>query len=114
MTAGGERCETRDLPYISDLSRKQQRDPIIVLASLYQHDLTYTSFSASGNSTIAKTITELYHKHRWVEPDNRDLGYPNCRAKLTDAGRMQLLAAGYIKPGEWRERDELPARRPHA
>ncbi|MDQ0035468.1 hypothetical protein J2W30_003236 [Variovorax boronicumulans] len=88
---------------LDDLTRKQQADPIAVLRVLKAAG-RFSSFEASANDVIARTITRMIHKGlttikdgvrtnhgKLIEVD--DAPYPWTNVKLTAAGEALLAAA---------------------
>ena len=91
---------------ITDLSRRDQGDAMKVLALVAENGV-FSTFAASANSTIARTMTGLFHSRPPLlesytpesykskpEPGgarapDRDT-YPYTYVKLTDAGRASL------------------------
>lgn len=91
---------------LDEMSRKDQRDPLKVLAVLAEKG-KFSCFEASENQVIAGTITDIMHGP-WVEtytpeqykgkvepggaraPDQST--YPWTFVRLTEAGRRALAA----------------------
>lgn len=91
---------------LEDLTRKQQADHIAVLRVLKKAG-RFSSFEASSNDVIARTITRLIHKGlttikdgvrtnhgKLIEVD--DAPYPWTNVKLTPAGEAVLAAADLL------------------
>lgn len=72
---------------IADLPRSAQRDPRLVLASL-KADPVFSSFDASANPSIAKTMTYLFA--RGLVEDDKTREYPWTRVRVTEAGENFL------------------------
>lgn len=90
---------------LDDMKRKDQADPVKVLQVLVKAG-RFSAFDATANMTVARTITNLYHKaltYRGksysgplLKLDNT-MGYPWTKVVLTDAGTA--LLADYAAAG---------------
>ena len=94
--AEGEACHAGEKPWafnidrfsagLDELSRKDQRNQLKVLAVLAQAKL-FSVFEATENAVIAATMTTVM-KSGWVADVGG--GYPWTNIELTDAGREAL------------------------
>lgn len=71
---------------IDELPRKQQGDIAAVLRVLHEHG-KFSTFEASDNDTIARTMTVIC-QGGYVEC--KDLGYPWTKVKLTEKGIAEM------------------------
>lgn len=77
---------------LSDLKRKQQRDPALVLNHLAQSG-EFSNFEATSNQTIARTIQHLIDDEYVVATPKT---YPWTEVKLTTKGSKFLEDNGYF------------------
>lgn len=90
---------------LDDMKRKDQGDPVKVLQVLVKAG-RFSAFDATANMTIARTITNLYHKALTYRGKSyggpllrldHSMGYPWSKVVLTDAGKA-LLADHVAQP----------------
>ena len=80
---------------VGDMKRADQADPLKVLRVLAKCG-KFSSFEASENETIGRTVTALYHSKDNGGPllkMDHSMGYPMTKVVLTEAGSAFLAAA---------------------
>lgn len=74
---------------LPELTRKQQRDHVLVLRALSGTD-RFSVFDATETQEIARTMTAIESKG-WIKT-NTSIGYPWVAFEITDVGRAEMGA----------------------
>jgi hypothetical protein len=78
---------------LDEMKRREQRDPLTVLRALAARR-RFSSFEASANMDIARTITKLF---KWGLVRSTGGAYPWTAHEITEKGRA-ALDAGKVEP----------------